>query len=65
MIIRNDALKNRGYTSESKEKDFEDCSMFNGMCMYRDRNGVIDNAGVNDVPRTWDSETGLYNNTKK
>lgn len=31
----------------------------------RVRNGVIDNAGVNDVPRTWDSETGLYNNTKK
>ncbi len=31
----------------------------------RVRNGVIDNAGVNDVPRTWDSETGLYHNTKK
>ena len=31
----------------------------------RVRNGVIDNAGVNDVPRIWDSETGLYNNTKK
>ncbi len=31
----------------------------------RVRNGVIDNARVNDVPRTWDSETGLYNNTKK
>lgn len=31
----------------------------------RVRNGVIDNAGVNDVPRTWDSVTGLYNNTKK
>ncbi len=31
----------------------------------RVRNGVIDNAGVNDVPRTWDSETGLYNNTKE
>ena len=31
----------------------------------RVRNCVIDNAGVNDVPRTWDSVTGLYNNTKK
>ena len=31
----------------------------------RVRNGVIDNAGVNDVPRIWDSETGLYNNTRK
>ena len=31
----------------------------------RVRNGVIDNAGVNAVPMTWDSETGLYNNTKK
>lgn len=28
----------------------------------RVRNGIIDNAGVNTVPRIWDSETGLYNN---
>ena len=31
----------------------------------RVRNGKVDNAGVNKTPRKWDSETGLYNNTKK
>ena len=31
----------------------------------RVRNNVIDNAGSNTTPRTWDSETGLYNNIKK
>ena len=29
----------------------------------RTRNGKVDNAGVNTTPRTWDDETGLYNNT--
>ena len=30
----------------------------------RTRNGKVDNAGVNTTPRTWDDETGLYNNTR-
>lgn len=30
----------------------------------RAQNGVINNAGVNDVPREWDPETGLYNNKR-
>ena len=31
----------------------------------RTRNGKVDNAGVNTTPRTWDDETGLYNNTRR
>ena len=30
----------------------------------RTRNGVINNAGVNDMPREWNSKTGLNNNSK-
>ena len=25
----------------------------------RTRNGIVDNAGVNTTPRTWDDETGF------
>ena len=31
----------------------------------RTRNGIVDNAGANEVPLEWDSETGLYKNNKK
>ena len=31
----------------------------------RTRNEKVDNAGVNTTPRTWDDETGLYNNTRR
>ncbi|MBD5459384.1 MAG: hypothetical protein HDR26_00345, partial [Lachnospiraceae bacterium] len=30
----------------------------------RARNGIINNAGVNDIPREWDPQTGLYSNKK-
>ncbi len=31
----------------------------------RTRNGIVNNAGANEVPLEWDSETGLYKNNNK
>ena len=51
---------------DSRGNDWYAVILEDGRQMWvRTRNGVIDNAGINDVPRTWDPETGLYNNTKR
>ena len=51
---------------DSRGNDWYAVTLEDGRQMWvRTRNGIIDNAGINDAPRIWDSETGLYNNTKR
>jgi len=54
-----------GRTGARRNDWYADISEDGTQTWVRVRNGVIDNAGVNNVPRTWDPETGLYNDTKK